>query len=46
MKIFRTAGAMPAGSKLPELVLNLVVSQERFEHEMARHGFTDLIDAD
>ena len=41
--IFRTAGAMPAGAKAPELVLNLVVSQERFEHELARYG---LIDAD
>jgi hypothetical protein len=26
---------------LPELVLNLVVSQQRFDHEMARYGFTD-----
>jgi len=39
--IFRTASAMPADAKLPELVLNLVVSQERFEHELARYGLTD-----
>ena len=39
--IFRTASAMPADARLPELVLNLVVSQERFDHELARYGLTD-----
>ena len=36
-KIFETAAAMPAGSTLPSLVLNLVVSQERFEHDLAKY---------
>ena len=44
--IFRTASAMPAGAKLPELVLNLVVSQERFDHELARYGLTDPVTGD
>ena len=39
--IFRTAGATPADAKLPELVLNLVVSQGRFDRELARYGLTD-----
>ena len=37
---------MPAGAKLPELVLNLVVSQERFDHELARYGLTDPVTGD
>ena len=37
---------MPADAKLPELVLNIVVSQERFEHELARYGLIDAIGAD
>ena len=41
VSIFRTAGAAPAEAKRPELVLNLVVSQERFDDEMARYGLTD-----
>ena len=41
VKIFRTAAAMPAGSKLPQVVLNLVVRQERFDSAMARYGLTD-----
>ncbi len=41
VKIFRTAAVVPAGSKLPQLVLNLVVRQERFDSAMARYGFTD-----
>ena len=40
-KIFETAVAMPAGSTLPGLVLNVVVSQERFEHELARYQLID-----
>src|SRR4029077_10641515 len=40
-KIFETAAAMPAGSTLPGLVLNLVVSQERFEFELAQFGLID-----
>jgi Domain of unknown function (DUF222) len=44
VSIFRTAGAMPAEAKRPELVLNLVVSQERFDDEMAAHGLTDSAD--
>ncbi len=42
-KIFETAAAMPAGSTLPGLVLNVVVSQERFEHELARYQLIDAI---
>ena len=41
--IFRTAAAMPAGAKLPELALNLVVSHERFDHELARYGLIDAV---
>ena len=41
VSIFRTAGSTPAEAKRPELVLNLVVSQERFDDEMARYGLTD-----
>ena len=40
-KIFETAAAMPAGSTMPGLVLNVVVSQERFEYELAKYGLID-----
>ena len=39
--IFQTASAMPTDAKLPEMVLNLVVSQERFDHELAKYGLID-----
>jgi hypothetical protein len=40
-KIFETAAAMPAGSTMPGLVLDVVVSQERFEYELAKYGLID-----
>jgi Domain of unknown function (DUF222)/HNH endonuclease len=43
VKIFETAAAMPAGATMPGLVLNVVASQERFEHELARYGLIDAV---
>jgi hypothetical protein len=43
-KIFDRAASMPADARRPEPVVNIVVSQERFETELLRHRLIDAVD--
>jgi hypothetical protein len=42
--IFEQAASMPSDARRPEPVVNIVVSQERFETELFRHHLIDAID--
>ena len=43
-KIFERAASMPADAVGPQLVLNIVVTQERYERELAELGLIDAIE--